>query len=60
MGMDIDTAGQDQQAGGVDPFASGCRETGQVALDRHDPAAIDRDVGQSAARRIDHGPARDQ
>src|SRR3546814_9135469 len=55
MGVDVDEAGGDDLAAGVDVFAA----RAQVFADRDDPVAVDRDVGDKgrAARTIDDGAA---
>ena len=42
--MDVDEAGRDQQPGGVDLAPT----TADVAADRRDPLAIDRNIGDPA------------
>ena len=43
--MDVDDAGENQQARGVDDLVRSGREAAEVWLDGRDPPAVDRHVG---------------
>ncbi len=53
VGVDVDDPGEHEEPAGIDDLACRRRRPGQVRLDRRDPAALDRDVGNPRAGRRD-------
>ena len=53
VGVDVDDARQDEQAGRVDDLGGGGGEPPQIRLDGRDPAAVDGDVRPARAGRGD-------
>src|SRR5262249_29988851 len=61
VGMQVDPAGRDEQAGGVDDLAADAAP-GDVGADRGDPRSYDAHVGDGVEvlRRVEHAPAAHQ
>ena len=55
--MDVHHPGEHQQTGRIDHVGRRRGRAGEIRLDRHDPTAVDLDIGDPRSGRGDDGPA---